>query len=206
MSLAAPERFQGLDRFEARKRVVAELEAAGLLEKVESHRHAVGHCYRCDTVIEPRLSEQWFVRMEPLARPALAALPRRDPPVHPRAPGRRLRPAGWRGSATGASRASSGGDTASRCGTARPRAAAGVSVSRTDLERLPRLRRRRCARTRTCSTPGSPPGWCRSPVSAGPTRPADLAHVLPRPHAGLRARDPLLLGRADDHVRAPLHG
>jgi valyl-tRNA synthetase len=73
MSLAAPERFQGLDRLEARKRVVAEFEAAGLLEKVEPHRHAVGHCYRCDTVVEPRLSEQWFVKMGPLARPALAA-------------------------------------------------------------------------------------------------------------------------------------
>jgi valyl-tRNA synthetase len=73
MSLAAPERFQGLDRYEARKRVVAEFETAGLLEKVEPHRHAVGHCYRCDTVVEPRLSEQWFVRMAPLARPALAA-------------------------------------------------------------------------------------------------------------------------------------
>jgi valyl-tRNA synthetase len=72
VSLAAPDRFQGLDRFEARRRVVAEFEQLGLLEKVESHRHAVGHCYRCDTVIEPRLSEQWFVRMEPLARPALA--------------------------------------------------------------------------------------------------------------------------------------
>jgi valyl-tRNA synthetase len=72
MSLAVPERFQGLDRFEARKRVAAELESQGLLEKVENHRHAVGHCYRCETVIEPRLSEQWFVRMEPLARPALA--------------------------------------------------------------------------------------------------------------------------------------
>jgi valyl-tRNA synthetase len=71
MSLAVPERFQGLDRFEARARVVQELEALGLVEKVESHRHAVGHCYRCGTVIEPRLSEQWFVRMEPLARPAL---------------------------------------------------------------------------------------------------------------------------------------
>jgi valyl-tRNA synthetase len=71
MSLAAPERFQGLDRFEARKQVVRELERLGLLEKVEDHRHAVGHCYRCGTVIEPRLSEQWFVRMEPLARPAL---------------------------------------------------------------------------------------------------------------------------------------
>jgi valyl-tRNA synthetase len=72
ISLAAPQRFQGLDRYEARRRVVAEFEAAGLLEKVEPHRHAVGHCYRCDTVVEPRLSDQWFVRMEPLARPALA--------------------------------------------------------------------------------------------------------------------------------------
>jgi valyl-tRNA synthetase len=71
MSLAAPERFQGLDRFEARRQVVGELEQRGLLERVESHRHAVGHCYRCNTVIEPRLSDQWFVRMAPLARPAL---------------------------------------------------------------------------------------------------------------------------------------
>jgi valyl-tRNA synthetase len=73
ISLAAPARFQGLDRYEARRRVVAEFEAAGLLDRVEDHRHAVGHCYRCETVIEPRLSDQWFVRMEPLARPALAA-------------------------------------------------------------------------------------------------------------------------------------
>ena len=71
ISLAAPERFQGLDRYDARARVVAEFEAAGLLERVEPHRHAVGHCYRCDTVVEPRLSDQWFVQMEPLARPAL---------------------------------------------------------------------------------------------------------------------------------------
>ncbi len=73
ISLAAPDRFQGLDRYEARRQVVAEFESSGLLERVEQHRHAVGHCYRCNTVIEPRLSDQWFVRMEPLARPALAA-------------------------------------------------------------------------------------------------------------------------------------
>ncbi len=72
MSLAVPERFQGLDRLEARRRVVAEFESLGLLVKVQPHRHAVGHCYRCDTVVEPRLSDQWFVRMEPLARAALA--------------------------------------------------------------------------------------------------------------------------------------
>jgi valyl-tRNA synthetase len=80
ISLTAPDRFQGLDRFEARTRVVAEFEAAGLLERVEPHRHAVGHCYRCGTVIEPRLSDQWFVRMEPLARPALAKY--RDGTLH----------------------------------------------------------------------------------------------------------------------------
>ena len=64
-------------------RVVAEFEAAGLLEKVEPHRHAVGHCYRCDTVVEPRLSDQWFVRMEPLAAPALAGVPRRHARILP---------------------------------------------------------------------------------------------------------------------------
>ncbi|MGH7534129.1 MAG: valine--tRNA ligase, partial [Gemmatimonadales bacterium] len=73
MSLAVPERFQGLDRYDARARVVAELEQAGLLDKVEPHHHAVGRCYRCETVVEPRLSDQWFVRMAPLARPALQA-------------------------------------------------------------------------------------------------------------------------------------
>ena len=73
ISLAAPDRFQGLDRYEARRQVVAEFESLGLLERVQEHRHAVGHCYRCTTVIEPRLSDQWFVRMEPMARPALAA-------------------------------------------------------------------------------------------------------------------------------------
>jgi valyl-tRNA synthetase len=65
--------FEGLDRFEARRRVVEALEADGLLERIEDHDHAVGHCYRCDTVVEPYLSDQWFVRMAPLAEPALGA-------------------------------------------------------------------------------------------------------------------------------------
>jgi valyl-tRNA synthetase len=73
MNDAAPEAFRGMDRFEARRAVVAAFEAAGLLERVEEHTHAVPHCYRCDTVVEPRLSEQWFVRMKPLAEPALQA-------------------------------------------------------------------------------------------------------------------------------------
>ncbi len=69
----AADRFAGLDRFDARRAVVEALEAEGLLEKVEDHRHAVGRCYRCDTVVEPYLSDQWFVKMKPLAEPALAA-------------------------------------------------------------------------------------------------------------------------------------
>jgi valyl-tRNA synthetase len=73
MNDEAPEAFRGMDRFEARRAVVAAFEELGLLERVEEHTHAVPHCYRCDTVVEPRLSEQWFVRMKPLAEPALAA-------------------------------------------------------------------------------------------------------------------------------------
>jgi valyl-tRNA synthetase len=68
-----PEPIFGLDRFEARRRVLEIIESRGLLAKSEPHRHAVRHCYRCDTVVEPRLSDQWFVRMKPLAEPALEA-------------------------------------------------------------------------------------------------------------------------------------
>jgi len=67
-------RYQGLDRTACRKAVVADLEAAGLLEKIEPHRHGVGHCYRCRSVIEPNLSRQWFVRTRPLADAAIAAV------------------------------------------------------------------------------------------------------------------------------------
>jgi valyl-tRNA synthetase len=69
-----PESLRGLDRFEARDRIVEMLRASGRLVKVEPHQHAVRQCYRCDTVIEPRLSDQWFVKMKPLAEPALAAV------------------------------------------------------------------------------------------------------------------------------------
>ncbi len=73
ISAEAPEAYRGLDRFEARERVLEDLQAGGFLVEVEDHLHAVGHCYRCGTVVEPWLSEQWFVRMKPLAEPALAA-------------------------------------------------------------------------------------------------------------------------------------
>jgi len=73
MNEFVPESFQGMDRFDARKAVVRALKEEGLYEREEAHRHSVPHCYRCDTVVEPRLSDQWFVSMKPLAEPALQA-------------------------------------------------------------------------------------------------------------------------------------
>ncbi|MBN1623527.1 MAG: valine--tRNA ligase [Clostridia bacterium] len=67
-------KFAGLDRYEARKQIIRELEELGLLIKTERHIHNVGSCYRCDTVIEPLVSLQWFVRMESLAKPAVDAV------------------------------------------------------------------------------------------------------------------------------------
>jgi valyl-tRNA synthetase len=67
-------KYAGLDRFACRKQIVADLEAAGLLEKIEPYQHGVGHCYRCQTVVEPSLSKQWFVAVKPLAERATAAV------------------------------------------------------------------------------------------------------------------------------------
>ncbi|HED04218.1 MAG TPA: valine--tRNA ligase [Candidatus Fraserbacteria bacterium] len=67
-------KYAGLDRFAARQVIGEELQALGLIEKVEPYRTSLGHCDRCHTVIEPRISEQWFCRMSELARPALAAI------------------------------------------------------------------------------------------------------------------------------------
>ena len=66
--------FKGMDRFEAREAIIEELKERDLFVKSEPHRHAVGHCYRCHTMVEPRLSKQWFVKMKPLAKPALEAV------------------------------------------------------------------------------------------------------------------------------------
>src|SRR5215510_409690 len=66
--------YRGLDRTEARKRVLADLEAQGLLARIEPFTHNVGHCQRCNTVVEPLLSTQWFVKIQPLAEPAIAAV------------------------------------------------------------------------------------------------------------------------------------
>ena len=64
-------KYKGLDRYDARKQIIKDLEAQGLLVKIKDHEHNVGHCQRCSTVVEPILSKQWFVKMKPLAGPAI---------------------------------------------------------------------------------------------------------------------------------------
>ena len=66
--------YKDMDRFEAREVILEDLKEKGLLEKVESHQLSAGHCYRCHTIIEPYLSKQWFVKMKPLAKPAIEAV------------------------------------------------------------------------------------------------------------------------------------
>ena len=66
--------YEGLDRFECRKKLVNDLKQAGVLLKIENLNHSVGHCYRCRMVVEPYLSKQWFVKAKPLAEPAIKAV------------------------------------------------------------------------------------------------------------------------------------
>ncbi len=71
-------KYEGMDRYEARKAIVADLKEAGFLVKIEPIKHNVGSCYRCNSVVEPRISKQWFVKMEPLAKPAIEAVKNGD--------------------------------------------------------------------------------------------------------------------------------
>jgi len=75
--------YAGSDRFEARGAIIEDLKERGLLLKVEPHKHAVGHCYRCHTIIEPYLSLQWFVKMKPLSVPATRAVKEGKIKFHP---------------------------------------------------------------------------------------------------------------------------
>ena len=76
-------KFTNLDRFKARELIIEELKTKGLLEKIEPHNLSAGHCYRCHTIIEPYLSKQWFVRMSPLAKPAIEAVKKGKIKFHP---------------------------------------------------------------------------------------------------------------------------
>ncbi len=77
------QRFDGLDRYEVREKVVEELREADLMLEIEDYSHEVGHCYRCDTAIEPYISQQWFVSMEPLAEPAIESVKEDQIEFHP---------------------------------------------------------------------------------------------------------------------------
>ena len=126
-----PEQFRGMPAEEARMKVAKVLEEQGYLVKCEEYKHEVGHCYRCNTTVEPYMSEQWFVRMRPLADKALKAWKDGDIrfikdftdrdiiSASILAAGRIPIPTGSRISVTGVSAASSGGDTGFPCGTAR---------------------------------------------------------------------------------------
>ena len=111
--------FAGMDRMEARKAVRASLDEEGLLAGVESHHHAVGHCSRCGTVVEPMLSLQWFVRVDALVGPAVEAVTSGDTRFVPDR-WRTSTCSGWATCATGASADSCGGVTGSPPGTATP--------------------------------------------------------------------------------------
>ena len=179
----APAKYRGLDRFDARKAVLADLAAAGLLVSEKPHKMVVPRCERTGEVVEPMLTDQWFVAMTHAGAGGASVLSGQvDPGSLPRG-GRRRRSraratgetarssscprngcrrtcTGSTTSRTGASRASSGGATGFRRGTTRP----ATSTSRATRPKRARRRRRssvasrrRSRRTTTCSTPGSRP-------------------------------------------------
>jgi valyl-tRNA synthetase len=78
-------KYAGLDRFECRRRIVEDMQALGLIDRIEPYRHAVGLCYRCKSVVEPLVSKQWYVRVEPLAEKAARAVRSRRMRILPRA-------------------------------------------------------------------------------------------------------------------------
>ena len=74
MNAKAGAKYAGMDRFKCREAIVADLEAGGYLDHIEDYDNQVGHCYRCHEIVDSRLSKQWFVKMKPLAEPAIAAV------------------------------------------------------------------------------------------------------------------------------------
>ena len=167
--------FTGMNRDECREAVVKWFDEHGLLDHVEELDHSVMHCYRCDSALEPWLSEQWFVAVDKLKGPALDAVNSGKVTFHPaRWPPR-----------TGASRVSFGGATASPCSTAR------IAAGRTPLPRTPTCAPSAaaitCTRTRTCWTPGSARSCGPSPRRDGRKSRSCLRAITPRRRSSPRA-------------------
>jgi hypothetical protein len=171
-----PDSVMGLDRFEAREKVVQAAEGRRFPGEGEKHRHSIRRCYRCDTVVEPRLSEQWFVKTKPLAdRPSRRA--RRDDQDPPRALG-----GGLHQLARGHPRLEH--LEAALVGTSHSRLVLRRVRSREREPRepgaLPRVFGSRAGRTRTCSTRGSRQASGRLSTSGGLTRPRTCAPSIRR--------------------------
>ena len=155
-----------------------DLRRAGLVAGSKTHTHSVGQCQRSRRVVEPLISTQWFVKMQPLAEPAIAAVRDGRHRRSSRRTGPRSTSTGWEHPATGASRASSGGATASPSGTAAGRRAS--SCARRRRGRAAEVRRRTTlSRTRTCSTPGSSSALWPFSTLGWPDETPDLENSIP---------------------------
>jgi valyl-tRNA synthetase len=162
--------LHGLDRFAARKQIIDRMQAAGLMDKIEPYTHTVPHGDRSGVVIEPFLTDQWYVDANTLARPAIAAVRDGRTEFVPKNWEKTFFE--WKISSPGAFRVSSGGATKSRPGT-------GPTARSLSRKRKPRRKpkpgritaRMRCSSaTKTCSIPGSHRDCGLSPPSAGPTK------------------------------------
>ena len=186
-----PEAYRGLDRFAARRRVVADLVALGLVEKIEAHTHAVPHAQRGNAVVEPWLTEQWYVNAAELAKKAIAAVEdgkTRFVPknwektyfewmrnIQPWCISRQLwwghQIPAWYGPDGKAFVADRGGGLRRRQSTTRPLWRRKEDRRHRRRDSPTHKRALRSSATRTCSTPGSPPPCGRSRRWAGPSRP-----------------------------------
>ena len=175
---AVPARFRGLDRFDARERVLEELRAEGLLDGVQEHRHMVPRGDRSGALVEPLLTEQWYVRAGPLAEPAIAAV--EDGGIR-FVPGTGPGPtsSGCAISRTGAFPASCGGATGSRPGTTAKGTFTWAEARRRPGRRTASARRSPCGRTTMSWTPGFHRRCGRFPRCAGPRDQGNWKRSIP---------------------------
>ena len=168
------------------------------MEKIEEHKHSIGHCYRCSTIVEPRLSPQWFVKMKPLAEPAIQAVATAGSSLFPNA-GTKSIWTGWRISGTGAFPGRSGGATRFPFAIAMP--GSNEWAAREKQTACPK-----CKSTKVRQDPDVLDTWFSSwlwpfSVFGWPNQSADLKYLLSRSHAGYCLGNHFLLGGAHDHGR-----
>mgnify|MGYP000013687934 CR=1 FL=1 len=176
-------KYAGMTTLEARKAILADLKEGGFLKEIEPLKHEVGTCYRCHSTIEPMVSKQWFVKMEPLAKPAIESVEKGEIKFVPERFTKNY--LNWmKAPATGASAVSCGGATRSRPSTAMT-AARPWSPKRCPAP-APSAAAVTSPRTPIPWIPGSPPLCGPSALWAGPTRTARTEVLLPHQYAGHR--------------------